>query len=114
MPDPARKSLTVLNEVFDKVKARYDSEKSGGKSFIGWLSEYLLMNLERDEFVRQYAPYISKIGIQENTLFLKDTKKDKIIEVRLVNNKLQCTDDDPIYLQYAIAMPELARLKKNH
>lgn len=113
MPRSNRHNLSVEALVYDKAQSKYKTENPQ-ISFVQWVSNYLLMNLERDDFMRQYAPFIAKIGIQENTLFLKDTKKDKIIEVRLVNNKLQCTDDDPIYLQYAIALPELARLKKNH
>ena len=110
MPDPARKSLTILNDAFNKIKSRYDIENTD-KSFVKWVSEYLLMNLERDDFLAKYAPFLHTIGIQDNSLYLKDSKTDKVIEINYKDGKLQCSEDNPIYLQYAMAMPELARLK---
>ena len=111
MPDPARKSLSVLNEVFNLMKLKYIAEKPE-KSFTKWVSDYLLMNIERDVFLSKYAPFISKIGVTDNVMYLKDSKKNKVIEIRIVNGILQSNDDDPIYTQYAISMPELSRLNK--
>lgn|SRR3989338_3464348 len=116
MPDPARKNLSVLNNVYDKVKSRYDVEKTD-LSFVKWVSEYLLMNLEKDEFVRGYAPFLSKVGIQDNRLIIKDSKKNQFAEVYLKNNQLFCTLDessDCMHIHFALALPELARLKKSH
>ena len=61
--------------------------------------------------MERYIPNISKIGITDNTLFLKDHKKNKVIEIRWVNNILQSNDDDLKYLQFALAIPEIAELK---
>ena len=110
MPDPARKSLSVLNVVYEKLRVSYESEKSE-KSFVKWVSDYLLVNLEKDEFVRRYAPFIHRIGFEDNVLYLRDSKKKQIIEIRLKDGKLQSSEEDPIYLQFAMALPELARLK---
>ena len=98
-----------MNEVFEIVRTRYDSEKSD-KTFVRWISDYILMNFEKDDFLRKYAPFISKIGITQNVLYLKDSKKNEVIEIRMVNGKLQSSYEDPIYLQYAMALPELAKL----
>jgi len=112
MPDAARKSLSVLNDVFEKVQGRYEKEHTD-KSFVKWVSEYLLINLEKDEFLSQYAPYLHKIGITDNVLYLKDTKQDKVVEIRMKDGVIQANDDDPIYLQFAMALPELGKLKDN-
>ncbi len=105
-----RKNLSVHSEVYNVIKARYDKE-SPDQSFTKWVSSYLLVNLEKDEFLTQYAPYISKIGIHDNVLTLKDSKKNKYVEIRMKNGLLQSNDDNPIYLQYALALPEIVALK---
>jgi len=109
--DDHRKNLSVHTEIYDKVKDRFESEGSN-QSFTKWISEYLLMNLEKDEFLTQYAPFVSKIGIQGNVLTLKDSKKNKYVEIRMVNGRLQSDNDDPIYLQYALALPEIIALRQ--
>jgi hypothetical protein len=116
MPDPARRNLSILNEVYDKIKSKYDSEKTG-ISFVRWVSDYLLMNLEKDEFIRSYAPHLSKIGIHENRLIIKDTKKNQLAEIFLKDGQLYCSLDestDCLHIHFALALPELARLKKNN
>jgi len=85
--------------------------ESSGTSLRKYVNELLLMNLEKDEFLSKYAPFLHKIGIQDNALYIKDSKNNKLVEIRLKNGKLQSNDDDPIYLQYAMALPELSRLK---
>jgi len=82
-----------------------------GISIRKYVYDVLLMNLEKEEFLRQYVPFLSIIGIQDNILYIKDAKKDKIIEIRMKNGKLQSNDSNPTYLQYAMALPELVRLK---
>jgi len=112
MPREDRMNLSLQVEVVEKARVYYEKDPMHSKiSFTQWVSDYLLMNLEKEEFLKIYAPYLSKIGIQDNVLFIRDSKKDKIIEIRLVNNKLYSNDDEPIYLQFALALPELARLK---
>ena len=118
MPDPARNNMSVSNQVYDKVKTRYELEKGEKRtelSFVKWVSDYLLMNLEKDEFVKDYAPYLSKIGFQDNRLIIRDEKSNKITEVYLNNDKLYCIldeSDDCVHIHYTLALPELGRLKK--
>ena len=108
--DNGYRTISVKKKSYDKANEVH--KKLGiEKSFSAWISEYVLMNLEKDDFLHAYAPYISKIGIIDNVLTLKDSKKNCYVEVRMVNGKLQSDDGDPIYIQYAMALPELGQLK---
>ncbi len=109
MPQQGRKNLTVLETVVDQARKRYENDH-GDKSFIKWVSEYLLMNLEKDEFVGKYFQYLSFVGVHDNVLIIKDSRKPMFIEIRKIKGKLHSSDDDPIYLQFALAIPELSRL----
>lgn len=112
MGDVVRNNISVLREVYEIVRKRYEKEQTE-VSFVKWFSDYVLMNIEKDEFLSKYAPNLHKIGITDNVLYLKDSKKNKIVEIRMVNGKLQSSEDDPIYLQFACALPELVKLKGN-
>lgn len=80
-----------------------------------YVNEILLMSIEKDEFLREYAPYLSKLTVQDNILFIKDEKLNAIAQVYLKDHTLYCTLDessDCMHIHFALALPELARL--NH
>lgn len=105
-----RKLISIGGNTSEKLTKRFEDEKPK-VSFAEWVTEYLQVNLEKDDFLRTYAPNLHKIGITDNILYLKDSKKNKVIEIRMSNGNLESNDDDPIYLQFAWALPELAKLK---
>jgi len=94
-----RNNIAVLRDVYEKIRQRYTDEQTD-VSFVKWFSDYVLMNLEKDEYLSTYAPNLHKIGITDNILYLKDSKKNKIVEIRMVNGKLHSNDADPMYLLY--------------
>jgi len=102
-------TVDIEKSIYSKLS---ENANSVGTSVRKYVNEILMMNIERDEFLKSYAPYISKIGIQDNVLYLKDSKNNTVVEIRLVNGQLQSNHDDPIYLQYAMALPELMQLKR--
>jgi len=108
-----RKLVSISEEASEKLTKLY-KETEPKISFAEWVTEYILINLEKDEFLRRYAPNISKIGITDNILYLKDSKENKIVEIVMKNGKLTSSDDNPIYLQFAWALPELVKLSKKN
>lgn len=118
MPEEGRKSLTVLDKVHQIAAKRHEDEVKAQKtnlSFTKWVSEYLLMNLERDEFLRIYSPSLEKIGIHNNRITIRDNKLDKLTDVFLKDEEFFCSldeTDDCIHIHFALALPELGRLKK--
>lgn len=105
-----RKVIAIGGTTSERLEERHKIENPK-LSFAEYVDEYLLINLEKDDFLRTYAPGLSKIGITDNVLYLKDSKENKVIEIRLVNGILQSNDENPIYTQFAMALPELAKLK---
>lgn len=120
MPDPGRKSLTVLKEVHAKAMEKYEIEKSSNKtesSFIKWFSDYVMMNLERDEFLKDYAPYLEKIGYSNNMLTIRDHKVNNITDIFMKDGRLYCSldeTDDCMHIHFALALPELSKLKRKN
>lgn len=79
-----------------------------------YVNEMLMMNLEKDEFLKFYAPYLSKVGLQDNILLLKDSKSNIYVEISLKNNTLFCSaheSTDCIHVHFALALPEIVKLK---
>ena len=101
-------TVDIEKAVYEKVS---DQAEKKGTSVRKLVNETLSMVLEKDEFLSRFAPSISKIGIQDNVMYLKDSKKNKVIEIRMKNGKLQSSDDDPVYIYYAMGLLEVFRLK---
>jgi len=107
-----RKFLTCSLEAYEKIKKKHDKEDEKA-SMHQWFSDYLILNLEKDEFLARYAPFIEKIGFQDNKIVLKDTKLGQYTEIYLKNNVLQCSLDETtncIHTQFALALPECSKL----
>lgn len=87
-----------------------DTNKDTG----GYVNDLLEYILDKDEFLKVYAPSISLIGIQDNVIFLKDNNlKNNIIEIYLKDRELYCQYDkkqDCKHIKYAFAIPEIAKL----
>ena len=110
------KTITIKEEVFDKLTKKYDGSKTSQK-ISPWISDLVLMNLEKDELLHKYAPFLEVIGEPNSgdTLYIKNHKENKIVEIKMNKNyKLECSDDDPIYLQFAWALPELVNLQRKN
>jgi hypothetical protein len=76
--------------------------------------------IERDEVMRQYGPYMSYAGNNENTIFIKDEKNDRIAPVRVVIKENGQYDlfceldqrDDCMHAGFVFALPELYKILK--
>ena len=108
-----RHNITVTSEVYDRVAKIYRKEKSD-KSLTRWVSDKLLMVLEKDEFLKGYAPFLSKITVTGNSVIMRDEKLQRLVEVIYRDNKFWCDADEKeccVHVHFALALPELAELK---
>ncbi|MCS6768762.1 MAG: hypothetical protein NZ888_06335 [Candidatus Nitrosocaldus sp.] len=108
------KRIPIKIEIYNKIKEEHKI-RNIEYSVSRWVSDLLLMNIEKYEYLRLYAPYISYKGVHENELFLRDEKLDRIVEVVLKDRTLfcrYCNKDDCIHIHYALVLPELGRLVK--
>jgi len=118
MPDPARKNMSVTTKVHDIMSSKYKQEKEMKKtdlSLVKWTSEFIMMNLEKEDFVKTLFSKISKERIENGRLTLRDGKLDKLTEIYLKNKKLFCTLDESNnceHVHYTLTLTELAELKQ--
>ncbi len=113
MVQPKRHNLTVTAEIYDRLAKIYKKEKTD-KSLTQWISEKLLMVLEKDEFLKNYAPFLSKIAVNESSVILRDEKIQRLVEIIYRDNKFWCDVDEEeccVHVHFALALPELAELK---
>jgi len=75
MRDRQKRNPTVAIEeaTYQKVK---NKAKEKGLTLVDYVNETLLLNVEKDNFLKNYAPYIEKISVGE-TLVLRDHKTGK-------------------------------------
>ncbi len=106
-----RKPTVAIEEaIYSKAKAKAEEK---GMTLMDYVNEILLLNVEKDEFLKRYAPYIEMINVGQ-TLVLRDHKVNKLVEVFLKNNTLYCSLDesgDCMHIHFALAIPEIAKLK---
>lgn len=103
-------TVAIKDEVYEKAKSKA-AEK--GITLVDYVNDTILYTIERELFLKNYAPNIEKIS-SGDTIILRDTKIKKIVEVYLKDGKLHCTNDehDCIHIHYALGLSELGKLKK--
>ena len=78
-----------------------------------YINTVLMEAIDRDKFLRSYAPSLSKVGYEDYILFIRDTKLGKTAEIYLCDPSLYCNDcesEDCVHIHYALALPEVAKL----
>lgn len=94
----AKKSL---QSIYDVMKASAEKKRWNTKDLI---NNVLAEAIDRDRFLRSYAPYLSRIGYEDNVLFIKDSKLGKTAEVYLRDRALYCNiceSKDCIHIHYS-------------
>src|ERR1043165_460280 len=67
----------------------------------GWVNDLLTDVLDKDEFLRIYAPAISYLSVYENVLHLKDSRvKNNEIHIYLKDKELWCEYDENTYCEH--------------
>ena len=78
-----------------------------------YINMVLLEAIERDKFLHTYAPSLSKLGYEDNILFIRDAKQGKTAEIYLREKSLYCNiceSKDCVHIHYALALPEIAKM----
>jgi len=118
------KTLSINESVFNRIELKYNKSNTS-KSLTSWVSEQLLLNLEKEDFLTNfYAPYLNFIGTNDNQIFLKDSRLNHIIEITFQDEYLSCsenectccTDKDKncIHISYVLSLPELSGFLTKH
>lgn len=104
-------TVAIKDEVYEKAKSKA-AEK--GLTLVDYVNDTILQSVEKEAFLKTYAPHIEKISTGD-TIILRDNKIKKIVEIYLKDAKLYCTNDeghDCIHVHFALGMPEVGKIKK--
>lgn len=115
MPKPGFKSITVSENVYRRffdayAKNKKELEFKGITSFSGYLTSIMEEMMKRYEAIGLHVPFMEKILIDHNSVIIKDNKKNRIVEISLRNNELQCLLDDRndcVHVGFVYSLPEL-------
>ncbi|MDG6922180.1 MAG: hypothetical protein JRN67_02665 [Nitrososphaerota archaeon] len=116
MPKEGFSVVTITQLAHDKARQRYNqkvkSEKLA-KSFSKYVNDLIIEQVEADENLSLSAPFMEKIGLEGNSIMVKDNKIGRIVEVQVHGKDLICMLDerkDCIHVGFAYAIPEVYRL----
>lgn len=122
LPTRSRPNITTVaiqKDIYEKVKKVAELK---GRTIQDYINETLLMNVERDEFLKIFAPYLSLEHASNNTIFLHDEKLNETILIKLkyyedksydCNVDVFCEhdqSDECLHVRFALALPELMQL----
>lgn len=117
---PRSRTISLRVDLTEKLKNKHTQElrvkpTKTKEDFGGYVNDILSSVLEKDEFLKIYAPSISVIDIVGDVLYLRENKNGKSItvEIYLKNNELFCSKDGEnncIHVRYAFAIPEVAKM----
>jgi len=117
LPKEGFSVITITQLAHDRAKQRYDKKQKTGqldnKSFSRFLNDLIIESIEADENLSLQAPMMQKIGLQDNSIMIKDNKIGRIVEVQVHGKDLICMLDerkDCVHVGYAYAIPEVYRI----
>jgi predicted CopG family antitoxin len=118
MPRVGYTTITVRQEVYDKILKAYKERVKSSISFSAWLSDYILEHLEEDELLSCYAPGLELIGVEYDTAFIKDWFIDRIVEVVIRDQGVgkrflycrYCEKDDCLHVGFCFAVREINKV----
>jgi hypothetical protein len=103
-------TVEIFKETYDAMKVIATRKRWSAKDYINTV---LMEAIERDKFLRSYAPSLSKVGYEDDILFIRDIKLGKTAEIYLRDRSLYCNVcdcKDCVHIHYALALPEVAKL----
>lgn len=116
----AWKTVSLRTELIERIEKVREAKQEGKtrKIPLGTMVEDLLLpELERNEALRHYAPFLEQVGIEDNVIFLKDNRLLKIVELRVRDGDLYCDHDRSkscVHVGFAWSIPRVYRVMKEH
>jgi len=117
LPKEGFSVITITQQTYDRAKQRYDKKLKIGqienKSFSKFVNDLIMDSIEADENLSLQAPYMQTIGLQDNSIMIKDNKIGRIVEVQVHGKDLICMLDqkkDCVHVGYAYAIPVVYKL----
>ncbi len=104
-------SLSIEENRLKSIKKRFEKiiKPDTGGSLTQWATKILENNLDRAEYLKKRFPNYSVIKIIENGMVIDDSKKDTVVKITMIDNKIKCSDsskESESYILYATLHPE--------
>jgi hypothetical protein len=103
-------NLTMAKATHDIIRQAWEKE-SEDKKLSSWVLEVILQAIEKDKWLKKYAPHLSYVGTDQNGILLRDRHlKDSIVEVTLLDNRLWCQickEKNCMHVYFTMGRPEL-------
>src|SRR5487761_2541530 len=116
MPKEGFSVVTITQQAHDKAKQRYNQKVKSEKltkSFSKYVNDIIIEKVEADENLSLTAPFMEKIGLEGNSIMIKDNKIQRIVEVQVHGKDLICMLDerkDCAHVGYAYSIPDVYRV----
>lgn len=117
MPKEGFSVITITQEVHDKARSRYSQKLKSGqvhdKSFSRYINDIIMDVIESDANLALQAPFMQKIGLEGNSIMIKDNKIGRIVEVQVHGKDLVCMLDerkDCAHVGYAYSISDVYRV----
>lgn len=112
--DSRQINLTMAKATHDIIRKAWE-QASDDKKLSSWVLEMILQAIEKDKWVKGYAPHLSYVGINKNGVLLRDRHlKDSIVEVKLLDNRLWCQicrEKNCMHVYFTMSRPELSLIQ---
>ncbi|MCL4436383.1 MAG: hypothetical protein M1387_06695 [Thaumarchaeota archaeon] len=75
-----------------------------------FIQDILWEVIESEEILRRYGPFLSKFAVEPGKVFLRDNRKDTLVELDFRDGELFCQEDerfDCVHVGFAWALPEV-------
>lgn len=117
MPKEGYSVVTITEEAHQRAHSFYHRQvKSGqldGKSFSRYVNDLIMDRIEADEALSRVAPFMQKIGLQDNSILLRDNKLGRMVEIQIRGKELICffcQKNDCAHVGFSYAIPEVYRV----
>lgn len=101
----------------EKVREAKQGDKVTRISLASTIENLLVPELERNEALRHYAPFLEQIGVNEDGIAIKDNRLMRIVELRVKDGELYCDlerSKSCVHIGFAWSIPKVYKVMKEH
>ncbi len=117
MPRKGYMCLNVPQAVYERIKEEADKR---GSTISSLAEQVILENLETQELMKEYGPFLSYVDNSENTIFINDWRLQRIAAVRIQEKQdgsvsLFCELDQSencVHVGFVFALPKFYKILK--
>jgi len=114
MPKAGFKSITVTENVYDRLFAVYKANQEelqiiGVNSFSGYVTHCLELQLKNKNIAIKYRPSLQKLTVNYDRVLLKDNIRNRVAEI-IIKPKLKCMLCDSnscMHIGFCYSLPEV-------